>query len=135
MKNYLLTKDLLLELLQGSKSQKEKISLKLEDLLQKNKSLFISMNTLNNILNNEPDIEKRKLIYQNTKSLCEKILLLDNNDLPLVFGFQSQFKINHETAMELLIAQKHELDCILDISEKFQYQKIISVVSLILEGE
>ena len=50
MKNYLLTKDLLLELLQGSKSQKEKISLKLEDLLQKNKSLFISMNTLNNIL-------------------------------------------------------------------------------------
>jgi len=135
MKNYLLTKDLLLELLKGSKPQKEKIFLKLEDLLQKNKALFISMDTLNKILDNEPDIEKRTTIYQNIKALCEKILSLDNDDLPLVLGFQNQFRINHETAIELLIAQKHEMDCILDISQKFQFQKIISVTSLILKGE
>ena len=135
MKNYFLTKDLLSELLYGSKSNKEKIVSKLEDLLKKNQSLFTSILTVNEILENETDLDKRKLIFRNLNLVCEKIILVEKDDLPLSFAIQTEFEVNHEIAVNLVIATKSEMDYILDVSTNFQFQKMISVISLILESK
>lgn len=135
MKSYFLTEKLLNELLYGSTIKKEKIVLYLENLLEKNSSFFISITTLNRILEREIHFEKRKYIYNNIIQLCEKILPLDKEDLPILIGFESEFAIDHFTATEFLIAKKNNVDYILDISERFNFQKMISVISLISKGE
>ncbi|MBP9165583.1 MAG: hypothetical protein KBF99_20530 [Leptospiraceae bacterium] len=135
MKNYFLTKDLLQELIYGEKAKKARIVLKLEELLKKNESLFTSIISLNHILEKEIDLDKRKLILRNINLVCEKILSLDNEDLPLTLAMESEFSISHDIAVDLMIATKSGMDSILDTTEKFRFQKMISVVSLILESK
>jgi hypothetical protein len=135
MKNYFLTKDVFLELLYGTKLNKEKIVSTLEDLFKKNGSLFISINSLNQILEQETHLKKRKTILENIDLLCEKILPLDKDDLPIIIGIETEFGINHSTAIELLIAKNAGMDFIIDTTEKFKFQKMISVISLILKTE
>lgn len=135
MKNYFLTKDLLLELINGPKTNKEKIVTRLEELLKKNESLFTSIFTINQILESEPDLEKRKVILRNLNLVLEKVLSLDNGDLPLAISLESEFNISHEMAVELVTATKNDMDYILDISERFKFQKMISVIGLILESK
>lgn len=135
MKKYFLTKALLVELIEGNKSNKEKIVTRLEDLLKKNESLFTSIVTINQILESEPDLEKRKIIFRNLNLVLEKILPLDNSDLPLALSLESEFNIVHEMAVELATATKNEMDFIVDTSERFKFQKMISVIGLILEGK
>ena len=135
MKNYFLTKDLLQELIYGEKAKKARIVLKLEELLKKNESLFTSIISVNHILEKEIDLEKRKLILRNINLVCEKILSLDNEDLPLTLAMESEFSISHDIAVDLMIATKSGMDSILDTTEKFRFQKMISVVSLILESK
>ncbi|HRG47931.1 MAG TPA: hypothetical protein PLX69_18295 [Leptospiraceae bacterium] len=135
MKNYFLTKDLLQELIYGEKAKKARIVLKLEELLKKNESLFTSIISVNHILEKEIDIDKRKLILRNINLVCEKILSLDNEDLPLTLAMESEFSISHDIAVDLMIATKSGMDSILDTTEKFRFQKMISVVSLILESK
>ncbi len=135
MKKYYLTRDLLEELLYGTKSNKQKIVSRLEDLLKKNESLFVSLVNINHILEKENNLETRKLILKNLDLVCEKMLFLDKEDLPLALSMQTEFEVNHETALDLVTASKFEMDCILTISERFQFQKMISVVSLILESK
>lgn len=135
MKKYFLTKALLVELIEGNKSNKEKIVTRLEDLLKKNESLFTSIVTINQILESEPDLEKRKIIFRNLNLVLEKILPLDNSDLPLALSLESEFNIDHEMAVELATATKNEMDFIVDTSERFKFQKMISVIGLILEGK
>jgi hypothetical protein len=135
MKKYFLTKALLVELIEGNKSNKEKIVTRLEDLLKKNESLFTSIVTINQILESEPELEKRKIIFRNLNLVLEKILPLDNSDLPLALSLESEFNIVHEMAVELATATKNEMDFIVDTSERFKFQKMISVIGLILEGK
>lgn len=135
MKKYFLTKALLVELIEGNKSNKEKIVTRLEDLLKKNESLFTSIVTINQILESEPELEKRKIIFRNLNLVLEKILPLDNSDLPLALSLESEFNIDHEMAVELATATKNEMDFIVDTSERFKFQKMISVIGLILEGK
>ena len=135
MKKYFLTKALLVELIEGNKSNKEKIVTRLEDLLKKNESLFTSIVTINQILESEPELEKRKIIFRNLNLVLEKILPLDNSDLPLTLSLESEFNIDHEMAVELATATKNEMDFIVDTSERFKFQKMISVIGLILEGK
>lgn len=135
MKNYFLTKDLLQELIYGDKPKKAKIVLKLEELIKKNESLFTSIIIVNHILEREIDLEKRKIILRNINLVCEKILSLDNEDLPLTLALESEFSISHDIAVDLMIATKSGMDSILDTTEKFRFQKMISVVSLILESK
>ncbi|MBK9499459.1 MAG: hypothetical protein IPO06_08905 [Leptospiraceae bacterium] len=135
MKNYFLTKDLLQELIYGEKAKKARIVLKLEELLKKNESLFTSIISVNHILEKEIDLDKRKLILRNINLVCEKILSLDNEDLPLTLAMESEFSISHDIAVDLMIATKSGMDSILDTTEKFRFQKMISVVSLILESK
>ncbi len=135
MKKYFLTKALLVELIEGNKSNKEKIVARLEDLLKKNESLFTSIVTINQILESEPELEKRKIIFRNLNLVLEKILPLDNSDLPLALSLESEFNIDHEMAVELATATKNEMDFIVDTSERFKFQKMISVIGLILEGK
>jgi hypothetical protein len=135
MKSYYLTRDLLEELLYGTKSNKQKIVSKLEDLLKKNESLFISLININHILEKESNLETRKLILKNIDLVCEKILPPDKDDLPLALAMQTEFQVNHETALDLVTAGKFEMDYILTTSDRFQFQKMISVISLILESK
>ena len=135
MKKYFLTKALLLELIEGNKSNKEKIVTRLEDLLKKNESLFTSIVTINQILESEPELEKRKIIFRNLSLVLEKVLPIDNSDLPLALSLESEFNISHEMAVELATATKNEMDFIVDTSERFKFQKMISVIGLILEGK
>ncbi|MBP6740892.1 MAG: hypothetical protein KA146_12920 [Leptospiraceae bacterium] len=135
MKKYYLTKDILQELIYGDKPKKAKIVSKLEELIKKNESLFTSIFSVNQILEREMDLEKRKIILKNINLVCEKILTLDKEDLPLTLAMESEFNINHETAVDLVIATKSGMDSILDTTEKFKFQKMISVVSLILESK
>ena len=135
MKNYFLTKDLLQELIYGEKAKKARIVLKLEELLKKNESLFTSIISLNHILEKEIDLEKRKLILRNINLVCEKILSLDNEDLPLTLAMESEFDISHDIAVDLIIATKFGMDSVLDTTDKFRFQKMISVVSVILESK
>lgn len=135
MKNYYLTRDLLEELLYGTKSNKEKIVTRLEDLLKKNESLFVSLVNINHILEKESNLETRKLILKNLDLVCEKMLSLDKEDLPLALAMQSEFQVNQETALDLVTASKFEMDYILTASDRFQFQKMISVISLILESK
>ena len=135
MKNYFLTKDLLQELIYGEKAKKARIVLKLEELLKKNESLFTSIISLNHILEKEIDLDKRKLILRNINLVCEKILSLDNEDLPLTLAMESEFDISHDIAVDLIIATKFGMDSVLDTTDKFRFQKMISVVSVILESK
>lgn len=135
MKNYFLTKDLLQELIYGEKAKKARIVLKLEELLKKNESLFTSIISVNHILEKEIDLEKRKLILRNINLVCEKILSLDNEDLPLTLAMESEFDISHDIAVDLIIATKFGMDSVLDTTDKFRFQKMISVVSVILESK
>ncbi len=135
MKNYYLTRDLLEELLYGTKSNKEKIVTRLEDLLKKNESVFVSLVNINHILEKESNLETRKLILKNLDLVCEKMLSLDKEDLPLALAMQSEFQVNQETALDLVTASKFEMDYILTASDRFQFQKMISVISLILESK
>jgi len=135
MKKYFLTKDILHELIYGDKPKKAKIVLKLEELLKKNESLFTSIISLNHILEKEIDLEKRKLILRNINLVCEKILSLDNEDLPLTLAMESEFDISHDIAVDLIIATKFGMDSVLDTTDKFRFQKMISVVSVILESK
>ncbi len=135
MKNFFLTKSVLSELLYGAKPNKEKIVIKLEDLLKKNGSLFTSIISVNQILELETNLEKRKLILRNINLMCEKIFILNKDDLPLALSLETEFQINHETAIDLVIASNNEMDFIIDTSEKFKFQKMVSVISLILKSE
>lgn len=135
MKNYFLTKDLLQELIYGEKAKKARIVLKLEELLKKNESLFTSIISVNHILEKEIDLDKRKLILRNINLVCEKILSLDNEDLPLTLAMESEFDISHDIAVDLIIATKFGMDSVLDTTDKFRFQKMISVVSVILESK
>ena len=109
--------------------------MKLEELLKKNESLFTSIISLNHILEKEIDLEKRKLILRNINLVCEKILSLDNEDLPLTLAMESEFDISHDIAVDLIIATKFGMDSVLDTTDKFRFQKMISVVSVILESK
>ena len=81
MKKYYLTRDLLEELLYGTKSNKQKIVSRLEDLLKKNESLFVSLVNINHILEKENNLETRKLILKNLDLVCEKMLFLDKSQI------------------------------------------------------
>lgn len=48
---------------------------------------------------------------------------------------ESEFSISHDIVVDLMIATKSGMDSILDTTEKFRFQKMISVVSLILESK
>jgi hypothetical protein len=86
-------------------------------------------------LEKEIDLEKRKLILRNINLVCEKILSLDNEDLPLTLAMESEFDISHDIAVDLIIATKFGMDSVLDTTDKFRFQKMISVVSVILESK
>ena len=137
MKKYLLTKYLINELIYGSIEDRGIISNKLETLIQKNESLFVSILSLNQILENEQNLDKRKKILSNIKKLAEKILLVDTDDLPLALGLETEFSISHSHAVELIIAQKSGMDFILTTQSKKEFgsQKMISVIELILESK
>ena len=135
MKKYLLTESLLRELLYGTKENKQEISNKLESLIQKNNELYISFLTLNQILKEESRSDRRKSIFSNINHLCKKILPVHNDDLPLVLGLSSELSIPYENTMELILAQKAEIDYILDNSSIYLSQKIISVINLVFKGK
>lgn len=137
MKKYLLTEHLINELIYGSSENRETISNKLETLIQKNESLFVSILSLNKILEKEQNLEKRRKILSNIKRLTEKILLVDTDDLPLALGMETEFSISHYHAVELIIAQKSEMDFILTTQSKkeFGFQKVISVIELVLKSK
>ena len=99
MKKYILTKYLINELIYGSIENRGIISNKLETLIQKNESLFVSILSLNQILENEQNLDKRKKILSNIKKLAEKILLVDTDDLPLALGLETEFSISHSHAV------------------------------------
>ena len=65
--------------------------------------------------------------------VLEKVLSLDNGDLPLAISLESEFNISHEMAVELVTATKMIWIIFWIYLKDLNFKKMISVIGLILE--
>lgn len=135
MKKILITEKVLQELLYGSKKNKTLIANQFEDHLKKNDSFFVSILTVEEILKKEESIENRKIIFKNINELCDEIIEIKLDDSSSALRIETEYSTDHRTAMELTVASRKGIDCIYDTTDRFDFQKMISVIRLILKGE
>lgn len=135
MKKYYLTKEVLKELIYGTQKNKNYLGVQLEELLKKNDSFYISLSSLEEILKAEESLEKRKVIFKNVNDLCDTILEERLDDTGNALSLQTEYLVDHERAMELTLASRYQLDAMLTISNRFDFQKMISVFQLVLKGK